>query len=76
MSFSCADADGTTIESVIDAVGLRPIFGGPDEEKSVDCLVRLSIVLAMTKTADVTRLSVSSRAEPSGRTRGASACKS
>ena len=49
MFFSCADADRETVEAVIEGVGLRPIFVGPDQEQLVDCLFRLWIALAITQ---------------------------
>jgi hypothetical protein len=49
MFFSCPEADRQTVESVIETVGLRPIFVGPDREELVDCVFRLWVALAMTQ---------------------------
>jgi predicted dinucleotide-binding enzyme len=49
MFFSCAEADRQTVESVIEGVGLRPVFVGPDQEELVDCVFRLWVALAMTQ---------------------------
>jgi predicted dinucleotide-binding enzyme len=49
MFFSCAEADRETLEAVIEAVGLRPVFVGPDQEELVDCVFRLWIALAVTQ---------------------------
>jgi predicted dinucleotide-binding enzyme len=47
MFFSAPETDRATMETVIDAVGLRPIYVGPDEEGLVDALFQLWIALAM-----------------------------
>jgi predicted dinucleotide-binding enzyme len=47
MFFSAAESDRHTVESVIEGVGLRPIFVGVDEEAIVDCLFRLWVALAI-----------------------------
>jgi hypothetical protein len=47
MFFSAPDGDRSTVESVIEGVGLRPIYVGADEEALIDCLFRLWIALAM-----------------------------
>ena len=47
MFFSAPGADRTTVEAVIQAVGLRPIYVGEDEERVVDALFQLWIALAM-----------------------------
>ena len=49
MFFSCAEADRRTVEAVIEAVGLHPVFVGPDQEELVDCVFRLWIALAVTQ---------------------------
>jgi predicted dinucleotide-binding enzyme len=49
MFFSAPEADRHTVEAVIDAVGLRPVYVGPDQESLVDCLFRLWVNLAMTQ---------------------------
>ena len=45
--FSAPEADRTTVESVIDGVGLRPVYLGADRESLVDALFQVWIVLAM-----------------------------
>jgi predicted dinucleotide-binding enzyme len=47
MFFSGPVADRTTVESIIEGVGLRPIFVGEDEEAIIDALFQLWIALAM-----------------------------
>lgn len=47
MFFSSPEADRTTVEAVIEGVGLRPVYVGADEEAIIDCLFRLWIALAM-----------------------------
>jgi predicted dinucleotide-binding enzyme len=47
MFFSAPGADRATIESVIEAVGLRPVFVGEDQEAVVDGVLRLWVALAM-----------------------------
>jgi predicted dinucleotide-binding enzyme len=47
MFFSGPQADRSTLETVIDGVGLRPVYVGEDKEALVDCLFRLWIALAM-----------------------------
>jgi 8-hydroxy-5-deazaflavin:NADPH oxidoreductase len=47
MFFSAPESDRRTVETVIEGVGLRPIFVGPDEEEIVDCLFRLWVALVM-----------------------------
>jgi 8-hydroxy-5-deazaflavin:NADPH oxidoreductase len=47
MFFSAPESDRRIVETVIDGVGLRPIFVGSDEEEIVDCLFRLWVALAM-----------------------------
>jgi len=45
--YSAPEADRATLEELIDAVGLRPIYVGEDAEELVDGLFRLWIALAM-----------------------------
>ena len=45
--FSAPEADRATVESVISAVGLRPIYLGADQEALVDALFQVWIALAM-----------------------------
>jgi 8-hydroxy-5-deazaflavin:NADPH oxidoreductase len=47
MFFSAPEPDRPTVESLVEAVGLRPVYVGPDEEELVDCLFRLWIALAV-----------------------------
>ena len=47
MFFSAPESDRQMVETVIEGVGLRPIFVGSDEEEIVDCLFRLWVALAM-----------------------------
>ena len=47
MFFSSAKFDRQTVETVIEGVGLRPIYVGEDEETIIDCLFRLWIALAV-----------------------------
>jgi len=47
MFFSAAEADRETLETIIDGVGLRPVYVGADEEATIDCLFRLWVALAM-----------------------------
>ena len=47
MFFSAPVPDRPTVEEVIAAVGLRPIYVGEDEEAILDCLFRLWVALAM-----------------------------
>jgi len=47
MFFSAPEADRATVESVIEGVGLRPIYVGEDEEEIIDALFALWIALAM-----------------------------
>ena len=49
MFFSSPDADRAVVEEVVEGVGLRPVFVGPDQEALVDCLFRLWIALALTQ---------------------------
>jgi hypothetical protein len=47
MFFSAAESDRQAVETVIEGVGLRPVYVGVDEEAIIDCLFRLWVVLAM-----------------------------
>jgi hypothetical protein len=47
MFFSSGEADRAAVETVIEGVGLRPVYVGADEENLVDCLFRLWIALAI-----------------------------
>jgi predicted dinucleotide-binding enzyme len=47
MFFSAAEADRSTVETVISGVGLRPVYVGADEEAIIDCLFQLWIALAI-----------------------------
>ena len=47
MFFSAPEPDRAAVEVVIEGVGLRPIYIGPDEEDTIDCLFRLWVDLAM-----------------------------
>ena len=45
--FSSRSEDRTTLEQLIEAVGLRPIYVGEDQEELIDALFRLWIALAL-----------------------------
>ena len=47
MFFSSPEADRETVETVIEGVGLRPVYVGADQEGLVDCLFRLWVALAI-----------------------------
>ena len=47
MFFSAPAADRETVETVIEGVGLRPVYVGEDEEELIDALFRLWIALAI-----------------------------
>jgi len=47
MFFSAPEADRATVETVIEGVGLRPIYLGEDQEALVDALFRIWIALAV-----------------------------
>ncbi len=49
MFFSSQEADRSTVEGVIEGVGLRPVYVGADQEELVDALFRLWIALAITQ---------------------------
>jgi len=47
--FSAPEGDRATVETLINDVGLRPIYVGADQELILDALFRLWIALAMTQ---------------------------
>lgn len=47
MFFSAPEGDRAAVETVIEGVGLRPVYVGADEEALIDCLFRLWVALAM-----------------------------
>jgi len=47
MFISAPEADRATMEALVAAVGLRPVYVGPDEEDILDALFRLWITLAL-----------------------------
>jgi predicted dinucleotide-binding enzyme len=47
MFFSSPLSDRSTVEAVIEGVGLRPVYVGEDQEDLIDSLFRLWIALAM-----------------------------
>jgi hypothetical protein len=47
MFFSAVESDRNTVETIIEGVGLRPVYVGEDEEAIIDCLFRLWVALAM-----------------------------
>lgn len=47
MFFSALQADRSTVETVIQGVGLRPVYVGENEEDLIDSLFRLWIALAI-----------------------------
>ncbi len=47
--FSAPPGDRSTVEEVIEGVGLRPVYVGADNEALVDCLFHLWVELAMTQ---------------------------
>lgn len=47
MFFSAPENDRSAVETVIEAVGLRPVYVGQDQEDLIDCLFRLWIALAI-----------------------------
>jgi predicted dinucleotide-binding enzyme len=49
MFFSAPSADRGTTESVIEGVGLRPIYVGEDQEALIDALFQVWIALAITQ---------------------------
>lgn len=46
MFFSAPEADRATVEEVISAVGLRPVYVGEDQEALIDALFQLWVALA------------------------------
>jgi len=49
MFFSAPAGDRSTVETVIEGVGLRPVYVGEDQEELIDALFRLWIALAVTQ---------------------------
>jgi 8-hydroxy-5-deazaflavin:NADPH oxidoreductase len=47
MFFSAPEGDRTTLETVIEGVGLRPVYVGEDQEVLIDALFQLWIALAI-----------------------------
>jgi hypothetical protein len=47
MFFSAPEPDRQTVAAVIEGVGLRPVYVGPNEEAIIDCLFRLWVALAI-----------------------------
>jgi len=47
MFFSAPEGDRVTVESVIEGVGLRPVYVGEDQEAIIDALFQLWIALAI-----------------------------
>jgi predicted dinucleotide-binding enzyme len=47
--FSAPEDDRSTVETVIEGVGLRPIYVGEDQEAIIDSLFQLWIALALTQ---------------------------
>lgn len=47
MFFSAPEGDRSTVEEVVEGVGLRPVYVGEDQEDLVDALFRLWIALAV-----------------------------
>jgi predicted dinucleotide-binding enzyme len=47
MFFSAPEGDRTTVEVVIEGVGLRPVYVGEDQEALIDALFQLWIALAI-----------------------------
>jgi predicted dinucleotide-binding enzyme len=47
MFFSGPEEDRTTVETIIDAVGLRPVYVGADQEALIDALFQLWVILAL-----------------------------
>lgn len=45
--FSCAERDRPVLEELIEAVGLRPMYLGPDQQDTVDGVLRLWFALAV-----------------------------
>ena len=49
MFFSAPEADRATVEAIVGAVGLRPVYVGADQEELLDGLFRLWVTLAMVQ---------------------------
>ncbi len=49
MFFSAPEDDRSTVEAVIEGVGLRPVYVGEDQEALIDALFQLWIALALTQ---------------------------
>ena len=47
--FSAPEADRTTVETVIEGIGLRPVYVGEDQEAIIDAVFQLWIALAVTQ---------------------------
>ena len=47
MFFSAPEADRATVETVIEGVGLRPVYVGEDQEALIDALFQIWIALAL-----------------------------
>ena len=47
MFFSAPENDRSAVETVVEGVGLRPVYVGEDQEDLIDCLFRLWIALAI-----------------------------
>ena len=47
MFFSAPEGDRATVETIIEGVGLRPIYVGEDQEAIIDALFQLWVTLAM-----------------------------
>ena len=47
MFFSAPEGDRATVETVIEGVGLRPVYVGEDQEALIDALFQLWIALAI-----------------------------
>jgi 8-hydroxy-5-deazaflavin:NADPH oxidoreductase len=49
MFFSAPAGDRATVETVVEGVGLRPVYVGEDKEAIIDALFQLWIALAITQ---------------------------
>ena len=49
MFFSAPEGDRDTVETIIEGVGLRPVYVGEDQEQIIDGLFQLWIALAITQ---------------------------
>jgi len=45
--FSAREGDGPIMETIIEGVGLRPVYVGEDQEAIIDALLQLWIALAV-----------------------------